>query len=192
METIHVLKRDKSEPLRGLPAIEALFAEVGMGWAVKLATMPAISLAASVLYKLISSNRLKIGGAMGAGVMALGRVGMEMRGEKASCAEGDECRGIADMEVDEDARGAEEETSFESVYAEGPRAILGAYASGGIVSAAIVNVRTGELESELITAPLERGRPAGYQRRRLGFALAHQGAEVARFRLCRVAGCLAR
>ena len=157
METIHVLKRDKSEPLRGLPAIEALFAEVGMGWAVKLATMPAISLAASVLYKLISSNRLKIGGAMGAGVMALGRVGMEMRGEKASCAEGDECRGIADMEVDEDARGAEEETSFESVYAEGPRAILGAYASGGIVSAAIVNVRTGELESELITAPLDEG-----------------------------------
>ena len=94
---------------------------------------------------------------MGAGVMALGRVGMEMRGEKASCAEGDECRGIADMEVDEDARGAEEETSFESVYAEGPRAILGAYASGGIVSAAIVNVRTGELESELITAPLDVG-----------------------------------
>jgi len=72
METIHVLKRDGGEPLTGLPAVEALFAEVGMGWAVKLATMPAIGLAASVMYKLISSNRLKIGGAMGAGVLALG------------------------------------------------------------------------------------------------------------------------
>lgn len=158
METIHVLKRDKSEPLRGLPAIEALFSEVGMGWAVKLATMPAIGLAASVMYKLISSNRLKIGGAMGAGVMALGRVGMELRGEKASCSEGDECRGIANMEVDKDALGAETDAAtFESVYSEGPKAILGAYASGGIVSAAIVNVRTGELESELATAPLAEG-----------------------------------
>jgi len=162
METIHVLKREGGEPLRGLPAIEALFAEVGMGWAVKLATMPAIGLVASVMYKLISSNRLKIGGAMGAGVMALGRVGMEVRGEKASCSEGDECRGIADMKVDADVRGADDdddevEGTFESMFAEGPKAIFGAYASGGIVSAAIVNVRTGELESELITAPLEEG-----------------------------------
>ncbi|OUS47342.1 hypothetical protein BE221DRAFT_190873 [Ostreococcus tauri] len=158
MDTIHVLKRDGSEPLRGLPAIEALFSEVGLGWAVRLATMPAIGLAASVIYKLISSNRLKIGGAMGAGMMALGRVGMEIRGEKASCAEGDECRGIATLEVDKDSQGVEEDSGmFESVYSEGPRAILGAYASGGIVSAAIVNVRTGELESELITAPLEEG-----------------------------------
>ena len=105
METIHVLKREGGEPLRGLQAIEALFSEVGMGWAVKLATLPAIGLVASVMYKLISSNRLKIGGAMGAGVMALGRVGMEVRGEKASCAEGDECRDIADLSMDADARG---------------------------------------------------------------------------------------
>ena len=167
METIHVLKREGGEPLTGLPAVEALFAEVGMGWAVKLATMPAIGLAASVMYKLISSNRLKIGGAMGASVLALGRVGMELRGEKASCSEGDECRGIANMEVDADARGAETTDSdadseaasgeFESLYAEGPKSIFGAYASGGLVSAAIVNVRTGELESELIQAPLEEG-----------------------------------
>ena len=158
METIHVLKRDGGEPLTGLPAIEALFAEVGMGWAVKLATMPAIGLAASVMYKLISSNRLKIGGAMGASVMALGRVGMEIRGEKASCSEGDECRGIADVKVDEDARGGEDEDApFESLYAEGPKAILGAYASGGIVSAAIVNVRTGEIDSELLQESLEEG-----------------------------------
>lgn len=167
METIHVLKREGGEPLTGLPAVEALFAEVGMGWAVKLATMPAIGLAASVMYKLISSNRLKIGGAMGASVLALGRVGMELRGEKASCSEGDECRGIANMEVDADARGAETTDAdadseaasgeFESLYAEGPKSIFGAYASGGLVSAAIVNVRTGELESELIQAPLEEG-----------------------------------
>jgi predicted DCC family thiol-disulfide oxidoreductase YuxK/thiol-disulfide isomerase/thioredoxin len=164
METIHVLKREGGEPLTGLPAVEALFAEVGMGWAVKLATMPAIGLAASVMYKLISSNRLKIGGAMGASVLALGRVGMELRGEKASCSEGDECRGIANMEVDADARGAETDADseaasgeFESLYAEGPKSIFGAYASGGLVSAAIVNVRTGELESELIQAPLEDG-----------------------------------
>lgn len=166
METIHVLKREGGEPLTGLPAVEALFAEVGMGWAVKLATMPAIGLAASVVYKLISSNRLKIGGAMGASVLALGRVGMELRGEKASCSEGDECRGIANMEVDADARGAETDSDsdseaasgeFESLYAEGPKSIFGAYASGGLVSAAIVNVRTGELESELIQAPLEEG-----------------------------------
>ena len=160
METIHVLKREGGEPLRGLQAIEALFSEVGMGWAVKLATLPAIGLVASVMYKLISSNRLKIGGAMGAGVMALGRVGMEVRGEKASCAEGDECRDIADLSMDADARGVdddEDKGAFESMYAEGPKAIFGAYASGGIVSAAIVNVRTGDLESELITAPLEEG-----------------------------------
>lgn len=166
METIHVLKREGGEPLTGLPAVEALFAEVGMGWAVKLATMPAIGLAASIMYKLISSNRLKIGGAMGASVLALGRVGMELRGEKASCSEGDECRGIANMEVDADARGAETDSDsdseaasgeFESLYAEGPKSIFGAYASGGLVSAAIVNVRTGELESELIQAPLEEG-----------------------------------
>lgn len=159
METIHVLKRDGGEPLTGLPAIEALFAEVGMGWAVKLATMPAIGLAASVMYKLISSNRLKIGGAMGASVMALGRVGMEIRGEKASCSEGDECRGIADVKVDAEARGGEDDSDapFESMYAEGPKAILGAYASGGIVSAAIVNVRTGEIDSELLQESLEEG-----------------------------------
>ena len=55
--------------------------------------------------------------------------------------------------VDDD----EDKGAFESMYAEGPKAIFGAYASGGIVSAAIVNVRTGDLESELITAPLEEG-----------------------------------
>lgn len=62
------------------------------------------------------------------------------------------------MKVDENARGGETEAeSFESMYAEGPKAILGAYASGGIVSAAIVNVRTGEIESELLKESLEDG-----------------------------------
>ena len=84
---------------------------------------------------------------------------MEIRGEKASCSEGDECRGIADVKVDEEARGWEEDSDapFESMYAEGPKAILGAYASGGIVSAAIVNVRTGEIDSELLQESLEEG-----------------------------------
>ena len=94
MDTLHVLKRDGGEPLRGLPAIETLFGVVGFGWAVKIATLPPVGFVASLMYKLISSNRLKLGGdsAVGAGIMALGRVGMELRGEKASCAEGDECK----------------------------------------------------------------------------------------------------
>ena len=75
MDTLHVLKRDGGEPLQGLPAIETLFGVVGFGWAVKLATLPPVGFVASLMYKLISSNRLKLGGdsAVGAGIMALGR-----------------------------------------------------------------------------------------------------------------------
>ena len=61
---------------------------------------------------------------MGPGVMALGRVGMEVRGEKASCAEGDECRDIADLSMDADARGVdddEDKGAFESMYRGGRR-----------------------------------------------------------------------
>jgi len=78
MDTLHVLKRDGGEPLQGLPAIETLFGVVGFGWAVKLATLPPVGFVASLMYKLISSNRLKLGGdsAVGAGIMALGRVGL--------------------------------------------------------------------------------------------------------------------
>ena len=176
METLHVLKRDGGEPLRGLPAIETLFGVVGFGWAVKIATLPPVGFVASLMYKLISSNRLKLGGdsAVGAGIMALGRVGMELRGEKASCAEGDECRGIEDVEVEEGQRGMDVSPSispsdqdgpkveggavslpgnsvdFSDVFSSGPEFVLGAYASGGYITAAIVSVRSGELDSELI------------------------------------------
>jgi predicted DCC family thiol-disulfide oxidoreductase YuxK/thiol-disulfide isomerase/thioredoxin len=183
MESLHVLKRDGSEPLLGLPAIETLFGAVGFGWAVKLATLPPVGFVASLMYKLISSNRLKLGGdsAFGAGIMALGRVGLELRGEKASCSEGDECRGIADMEVEEGQRGVEvskpnepqmkiakkkkeggvvveggsvtlpaASVDFSDVFSSGPEFFLGAYASGGYITAAIVSVRSGELDSELI------------------------------------------
>ena len=175
MDTLHVLKRDGGEPLQGLPAIETLFGVVGFGWAVKLATLPPVGFVASLMYKLISSNRLKLGGdsAVGAGIMALGRVGLELRGEKASCAEGDECRGMADLEVEEGQRGVEVSPStssdgdgstveggavslpgnsvdFSDVFSSGPEFVLGAYASGGYITAAIVSVRSGELDSELI------------------------------------------
>lgn len=157
MEMIYVLKCDKSELLWGLLVIEVLFVEVGMGWVVKLAMMSVISFAASVLYKLILSNWLKIGGVMGVGVMVFGWVGMEMWGEKVLCVEGDECRGIVDMEVDEDARGVEEEILFELVYVEGLRVIFGVYVSGGIVSVVIVNVCMGEFEFEFIIVLLDEG-----------------------------------
>ena len=175
MDTLHVLKRDGGEPLQGLPAIETLFGVVGFGWAVKLATLPPVGFVASLMYKLISSNRLKLGGdsAVGAGIMALGRVGLELRGEKASCAEGDECRGMADLEVEEGQRGVEVSPSTSSdgdgstveggaVSCPGTRWIFRTcfpldqslcWARTRLVGTsppAIVSVRSGELDSELI------------------------------------------
>ena len=175
MDTLHVLKRDGGERLQGLTAIETLFGVVGFGWAVKLATLPPVGFVASLMYKLISSNRLKLGGdsAVGAGIMALGRVGLELRGEKASCAEGDECRGMLDLEVEEGQRGwrfrlrllpTETGQRWRAVQSlcPGTRWIFrtcfpldqslcwARTLSGGHITAAIVSVRSGELDSELI------------------------------------------
>jgi len=90
METIHVIKADESI-LTGMPALSALYDQVGLGLVFKLAQLPLFSQAAELIYNLVSKNRLAMSGNMD-NLLALGRVNMERNGT-GSCTDPDgECR----------------------------------------------------------------------------------------------------
>jgi polyphosphate glucokinase len=89
MATIHVISRDGGIS-KGMPALELLYGQVGLGWVFQLSKLPVLGQAAEMIYKVISKNRVSIGGGMDA-VMALGKINMEAKGE-GSCAEDGECR----------------------------------------------------------------------------------------------------
>ena len=110
METIHVIKVDGEEVITGMEALTALYDITGMGWLFKLAKLPLLSGAADIAYKMVSKNRQSMGSAAD-GLLALGRINMEEKGE-GSCTDLEgECREKAppvDEEADAAAAAAEE------------------------------------------------------------------------------------
>ena len=91
METIHVIKAKDEEVLMGMEALTALYDITCMGWLFKLAKLPMLSGAAEIAYKMVSKNRKSMGDAAD-GLLALGRINMEERGE-GSCTDLEgECR----------------------------------------------------------------------------------------------------
>ena len=80
METIHVIKSNGEEVVMGMEALTALYEITGMGWLFKLAKLPVLSGAAEIAYKMVSKNRKSMGGAAD-GLLALGRINMEEKGE---------------------------------------------------------------------------------------------------------------
>ena len=110
MATIHVIKSKDAEVMTGMPALTALYDITGMGWLFKLAKLPVLSSAAEIAYKVVSKNRQAMGGAAD-GLLALGRINMEEKGE-GSCTDLEgECREKpppVDEEAEEAARAAEE------------------------------------------------------------------------------------
>jgi len=66
--------------------------QVGLGWVFRLASLPGFSKAAELAYKLVSKNRQSMGGALDAGLLAMGRINMEKEGT-GSCTDPEgECR----------------------------------------------------------------------------------------------------
>lgn len=66
--------------------------QVGLGWLFRLASLPGFSKAAELAYKLVSKNRQSMGGALDAGLLAMGRINMEKEGT-GSCTDPEgECR----------------------------------------------------------------------------------------------------
>ena len=109
METIHVIKSDGEEVVMGMEALTALYEITGMGWLFKLAKLPVLSGAAEIAYKMVSKNRKSMGGAAD-GLLALGRINMEEKGE-GSCTDLEgECREQAPP-VDEEEEAAAAEAS---------------------------------------------------------------------------------
>ena len=91
MATIHVIKSKDATTMTGMEALTALYDITGMGWLFKLAKLPVLSSAAEIAYKVVSKNRQSMGGAAD-GLLALGRINMEEKGE-GSCTDLEgECR----------------------------------------------------------------------------------------------------
>ena len=80
MATIHVIKSKDATTMTGMEALTALYDITGMGWLFKLAKLPVLSSAAEIAYKVVSKNRQSMGGAAD-GLLALGRINMEEKGE---------------------------------------------------------------------------------------------------------------
>ena len=110
METIHVIKREDSAVVTGMEALTALYEITGMGWLFKLAKLPVLSGAAEIAYKMVSKNRTGMSNAAD-GLLALGRINMEEKGE-GSCTDLEgECREKpppVDEEEERAAKAAEE------------------------------------------------------------------------------------
>ena len=105
MATIHVIRAEDGEVLTAMPALTALYDVTGMGWLFKLAKLPVLSGAAEIAYKMVSKNRQSMGAAAD-GLLALGRINMEEKGE-GSCTDLEgECR-EKPPPVDEEAEAAE-------------------------------------------------------------------------------------
>lgn len=110
MATIHVIRAEDKKILTGMEALTSLYDITGMGWLFKLAKLPVLSSAAEIAYKVVSKNRQSLGGAAD-GLLALGRINMEEKGE-GSCTDLEgECREKpppVDAEGDAAAAAAEE------------------------------------------------------------------------------------
>ena len=89
-----------------------------MGWLFKLAKLPVLSGAAEIAYKMVSKNRKSMGGAAD-GLLALGRINMEEKGE-GSCTDLEgECREQAPpVDEEEEAAAAEAEARRAKLAAE--------------------------------------------------------------------------
>ena len=118
METIHVIKSDGEEVVMGMEALTVLYEITGMGWLFKLAKLPVLSGAAEIAYKMVSKNRKSMGGAAD-GLLALGRINMEEKGE-GSCTDLEgECREQAPpVDEEEEAAAAEAEARRAKLAAE--------------------------------------------------------------------------
>ncbi|XRB00632.1 thioredoxin [Pycnococcus provasolii] len=172
MATIHVVEREGNAITTGLDALQKLFDVVGLGWAFKLAQIPPFGAIAALLYKLVSKNRNALGSsgeALGS-LLAVGRASLELRGEKATCAEDEECRDVSAMDdiapssEEGPSKSAEVEitrsTSEDGDMQQGNGApeqqlgsrpeVLAAYTqSSGVLRGAIVDTRTGELRGSV-------------------------------------------
>jgi len=87
MTTIHAIRPDGSV-LYGTEALNAMFNEVGLGWAVKLSENPIFQKIINIIYDFLSHNRIQLGGALDA-VIAAKRVEMSKQGVS-TCGDVDE------------------------------------------------------------------------------------------------------
>mmetsp|Transcript_7196 Transcript_7196/g.18480 ORF Transcript_7196/g.18480 Transcript_7196/m.18480 type:complete len:777 (-) Transcript_7196:244-2574(-) len=124
METIHVITK-KGDIVVGMDGLTMLYSEVGLGWVFKLAQLPLISKVAEIIYKLISKNRLALGGGMDA-VMAMGRINMEKEGTGTCEADG-ECRAKDPEPEPAMAKGTSTASTNGTGEAEEPPPIVGAW-----------------------------------------------------------------
>jgi len=157
METIHVIKKDRSI-LQGMDALTSLYEEVGLGWMFKLANLPVFSAAAELIYKMVSKNRMQMGGAMD-GVLALGRISMEKKGE-GSCSDPEgECRDEPILEPKTD-KPEEDANNGEDIASLTPGSnrdhVLGVFmvGNGKGLQAAPVDIKTGKLLRDGAAVPL--------------------------------------
>ena len=129
MATIHVIKSKDATTMTGMEALTALYDITGMGWLFKLAKLPVLSRAAEIAYKVVSKNRQSMGGAAD-GLLALGRINMEEKGE-GSCTDLEgECREPTPP-VDEEAEAAEKAAEERRARIAAEKEAAGGAKSGG-------------------------------------------------------------
>ena len=129
MATIHVIKSKDATTMTGMEALTALYDITGMGWLFKLAKLPVLSSAAEIAYKVVSKNRQSMGGAAD-GLLALGRINMEEKGE-GSCTDLEgECREPTPP-VDEEAEAAEKAAEERRARIAAEKEAAGGAKSGG-------------------------------------------------------------
>ena len=120
METIHVIKREDSAVVTGMEALTALYEITGMGWLFKLAKLPVLSGAAEIAYKMVSKNRTGMSNAAD-GLLALGRINMEEKGE-GSCTDLEgECREKPPPVDEEEERAAKRQAAEAKVAKDAER-----------------------------------------------------------------------
>jgi hypothetical protein len=76
--------------LIGTDALKALFSEVGLGWATKLADIPLVAWLVDALYNFLSERRVSFGGLFD-GVIAAKRMEMVKEGKETCGDMDDEC-----------------------------------------------------------------------------------------------------
>lgn len=155
MSTVHVITREQ-KVIQGMDALAALYGQVGLGWLFRLASLPGFSKAAELAYKLVSKNRQSMGGALDAGLLAMGRINMEKEGT-GSCTDPEgECRNspiLDKSEEEEEEAGGGGKPLLKGADRDH---VLGVYlvGRGQGLRAAPIDVKTGEFISNGAMRPL--------------------------------------
>jgi len=145
MTTVHVITKEQ-QIIQGMDALAALYGEVGLGWVFRLASLPGFSKAAELAYKLVSKNRQSMGGALDAGLLAMGRINMEKEGT-GSCTDPEgECRNSPILDKSDSDDEEEDEDGKPLLKGADRDHVLGVYliGRGQGMRAAPIDIKTGE------------------------------------------------